>query len=182
MATDTFYVYAAAYDSVEAAEADYTAVGQLHRDLGLMDFYDAAVLQKVSDGDDTRVKILHKHESAEWVDAGIGAAVGVGVGLLVAALPAVLLTGGLVVGSAAAGGAIGALTGHVTNGISRGDLKELGDVLGAGQAGVVVLAGVDAEKRMDQAIASANQVVKKEIRLDRDELDKELREIEKSIS
>jgi len=61
-------------------------------------------------------------------------------------------------------------------------LKELGDVLGAGQAGVVVLAGVDAEKRMDQAIASANQVVKKEIRLDRDELDKELREIEKSIS
>lgn len=100
------------------------------------------------------------------------------MGLLVAALPAVALTGGLVVGAAAAGGVIGAITGHVTRGISRGDLKEVGEVLQEGNAGLIVLAGVDAEKRVDEAISASDRIVKKELKLDRKELDRELKEIE----
>lgn len=175
MAEDTFVAFGATYDSVDDATTDFEAVRAAHQDLGLMDFYDAAVVAKDEDG---TVRVVKKHETAEWVDGGIGTAAGAGVGLLVAALPAVALTGGLVVGAAAAGGVIGAITGHVTRGISRGDLKEVGEVLQEGNAGLIVLAGVDAEKRVDEAISASDRIVKKELKLDRKELDRELKEIE----
>lgn len=175
MAEDTFVAYAATYDSEDAALSDYEAVREVHRELGIMDFYDASVVVKDEDG---RVHISRKHESAEDVDAGIGAGVGLGVGLLTALFPAVALTWGLAVGTAASGAAIGAITGHVTRGISRGDLKDLGDVLDSGKAGLIVLAGVDAEAKVDEAITLANATAKKQLKADRKELDKELEEIE----
>lgn len=179
MAEDTFVAYAATYDSEEAALSDYEAVREAHRELGIMDFYDASVLVKDEDG---RVHISRKHESAQGVGAGIGAGVGLGIGLVTALFPAVALTWGLALGTAASGAAIGAITGHVTRGISRGDLKELGEVLDAGKAGLIVLAGVDAEARVSEAISLANEIAKKQLRLDRKDLDRELAEIERQAS
>lgn len=177
MSADTFVAYGAAYSTEDAALADYEAVKQAHRDLGIMDFYDASVLVKDADG---TVHISAKHESAQGVDAGIGAAAGLGVGLVAALFPAVALTWGLAIGASASGAAIGAITGHVTRGISRGDLKELGEVLDEGTAGLIVLAGVDAERRVDEAITQATKIAKKQLRLDRKELDAQLAEIERA--
>ena len=50
MAVDTFVVYVAVYPSVEAAEADYQLVKDLHTKAGMLDAYDAAVLEKRANG------------------------------------------------------------------------------------------------------------------------------------
>jgi hypothetical protein len=50
MAVDTFIVYVGVYPSVEQAEADYQLVKDLHTQAGMMDGYDAAVIEKRTDG------------------------------------------------------------------------------------------------------------------------------------
>lgn len=67
MAEDTFVAFGATYDSVDDATTDFEAVRAAHQDLGLMDFYDAAVVAKDEDG---TVRVVKKHETAEWVDGG----------------------------------------------------------------------------------------------------------------
>ena len=44
MAIDTFFAYSGVYSNVEDALADYDAVHDLHTEVGLIDAYDAAVL------------------------------------------------------------------------------------------------------------------------------------------
>ena len=46
MAVDTFMAYVGVYPSVEQAEADYQLVKDLHTQAGMMDAYDAAVIEK----------------------------------------------------------------------------------------------------------------------------------------
>jgi uncharacterized membrane protein len=60
MAIDTLMVYAGAYANVEDAEADYELVKDLHRDAGLIDAYDAAVIERREGG---KTKIVKKHET-----------------------------------------------------------------------------------------------------------------------
>jgi hypothetical protein len=59
MATDTFIVLAASYDTLGAAEADYHAVRDFYLTSGLLDTYDAAVITKDDGG---KVRIVVKHE------------------------------------------------------------------------------------------------------------------------
>jgi hypothetical protein len=60
MAVDTFIAYVGIYPSVEDAEADYQLVKDLHVQAGLIDAYDAAVVERRSDG---KLKITKKHET-----------------------------------------------------------------------------------------------------------------------
>ena len=46
MAIDTLVVYVGVYDHVADAEADYQLVKDLHTDAGLIDAYDAAVIER----------------------------------------------------------------------------------------------------------------------------------------
>ena len=46
MAVDTFMAYVGVYPSVEQAEADYQLVKDLHTQAGMLDAYDAAVIEK----------------------------------------------------------------------------------------------------------------------------------------
>jgi len=46
MAMDTFMVYAGVYSNVDDAKADYQAVHDLHVKDGLIDAYDAAVIER----------------------------------------------------------------------------------------------------------------------------------------
>ena len=50
MAVDTFVAYIGVYPSVEDAEADYQLVKDLHTKAGMLDAYDAAVIEKRDDG------------------------------------------------------------------------------------------------------------------------------------
>ncbi len=50
MAIDTFMAYVGVYDTVSAADADYELVKDLHTKVGLIDAYDAAVVERRADG------------------------------------------------------------------------------------------------------------------------------------
>ncbi len=60
MAVDTFIAYVGIYDAVSDADADYDLVKELHTQAGLIDAYDAAVIERRADG---KVKIAKKHET-----------------------------------------------------------------------------------------------------------------------
>ena len=60
MAVDTFMAYVGVYPGVADAEADYDLVKDLHTEAGLIDAYDAAVIERQDDG---KVKIVKKHET-----------------------------------------------------------------------------------------------------------------------
>ena len=49
MAFDTFMVYVGVYPDVDGAEADYDLIKDLHYQAGLIDAYDAAVIQRRED-------------------------------------------------------------------------------------------------------------------------------------
>jgi hypothetical protein len=50
MAVDTFVAYVGVYPSVEDAESDYQLVKDLHTKTGMLDAYDAAVIEKRETG------------------------------------------------------------------------------------------------------------------------------------
>ena len=123
MAFDTFIVFVGVYADVEAAEADYELVKDLHTKAGLIDAYDAAVIQRRADG---KVKIARKHETPTRVGGVLGGGVGLATGLVVALFPFAAIGGGLLAATAAGGTVLGAVAGHAAAGMSRDDLKELG--------------------------------------------------------
>lgn len=175
----TITVYAAAYDSVDAAESDYDSVKALYYDLDLMDTFDAAVIKKDEKG---KVKIVKKHEQPTHHGGWVGAGWGLATGLLVALFPAAALGTGLLAGTTGAGAAIGALAGHAAGGMSRGDLKDLGEVLDIGQAGLVVIAATDVGARVSDTMSSAEKVINKEIKADQKSFEKEFKEELKEAS
>jgi uncharacterized membrane protein len=175
MALDTFVVFGASYEKEEDAVADYDAVHELYVKSGLIDTYDAAVITRREDG---RVKIVKKHEQPTRQGAWGGLGVGLVGGALVALFPAVALGGALLWGGAAGAG-LGALAGHVAAGMSRSDLKELGELLDEGQSGLVVVAATDMEAKVNEAIERAAKMVKKQMRADEKELEKEIDEATK---
>jgi uncharacterized membrane protein len=72
------------------------------------------------------------------------------------------------------GAGLGALAGHVAAGMSRSDLKELGELLDDGQSGLVVVAATDVEARVEEAMRGAAKVTKKQLRADEKALEKEI--------
>ncbi len=165
--------YAAVYDNVDAAEADYGIVKDLYYQLGLMDTFDAAVIRKNDRG---RVKIVKRHEQPTRQGAWGGAGLGLATGLVIAVFPAAALGGGLLAATSGAGALTGALAGHAAGGMSRGDLKDLGESLDDGQAGLVVIAATDVGERVANALKSAKKVVQKAIKADAKAFKKELEE------
>ena len=165
--------FAGTYDSVDAAETDYQAVMALYYEMNLMDTFDAAVITRTEKG---KVKIVDKHEQPTRQAAGKGARMGLAAGLVAALFPAVALGAGMLATSAVAGGAIGALAGHAVGGMSRGDLKDLGELLDNGQSGLLVVAATDVGDRVAGALKSAQKVVNKQIKADDKELKKALKE------
>ena len=123
MAIDTLMAYVGVYDSVADAEADYQLVKELHVEAGLIDAYDAAVVQRREDG---KTKIVKKHETPTRVGGVLGGGVGLATGLVVALFPFAAIGGGLLVGTTAGGAILGAVAGHAAMGMSRHDLKDLG--------------------------------------------------------
>jgi uncharacterized membrane protein len=170
MALDTFVVLAASYDSEDDAVADYEAVKDIYTESGLIDTYDAAVVSRHADG---KVKIVKKHEQPTRQGAWGGLGIGLVGGALVALFPAVGLGAGLLWGGAGGAG-LGALAGHVAGGMSRADLKDLGELLDDGQSGLVVVAATDLEDRVEAAVKHAAKLTKKQMRADEKALEKEI--------
>src|SRR5262245_40073624 len=163
MAADTFIAYVGVYDNVKDADADYALVKELHTKEHLIDAYDAAVIQRRADG---KVKITKKHETPTRVGGVLGGGVGLATGLVVALFPFAAIGGGLLAATTGGGALLGAVAGHASAGMSRHDLKEIGEELDNGQAGLLVVGVADIGSRVEAAMKKAEKVEKKEMTAD----------------
>ncbi len=158
------FLYAAVYDDIAAAEGDYDAVFDLHA-AGLIGTFDSAVIEK--EHGEVRV---HKTEKPTQHGAWTGIAVGAVAGIL---FPPSIIGGAIV------GGAAGGVAGHLWRGMSRGDLKELGEALDEGSAAVIVIGESRIDEQIEKATKRASRVLAKEVDADPDQLKREIAEAEK---
>ena len=154
------FLYAALYDDIADAEADYDAVFDLHA-AGAIGTFDSAVIRKDDDGKVRVTKTEKPTQHGAWTGAGVGALVGI-------IFPPAIL------GSAIVGASAGGLVGHLRKGISRGDLKDLGDELERGSAAVIVIGESKIEEQLEKATKRANKLIEKQIDADADELEREI--------
>jgi uncharacterized membrane protein len=177
MPIDTFMAYAGVYADVADAEADYDAIKVLHVDAGLIDAYDAAVIERREGG---KVKIVKKHETPTRVGGVGGAGVGLATGLVIALFPFAAIGGGLLAVTGGGGAVLGALAGHAAAGMSRSDLKDLGEQLDEGEAGLVVVAVSDMGAKVEKAMAKAEKIEAKQIKADNAQIEKDAKAAEKA--
>jgi len=163
MALDTFVVLVGVYANQADAEADYDTIKALHVEQGLLDAYDAAVIARREDG---KVKITKKHETPTRAGGVLGGGVGLATGLVVALFPFAAIGGGLLLGTTAGGAVLGSVTGHAAAGMSRHDLKELGESLDNGQAGLIVVGVSDVGSKIQSAMKKAEKIEQKEMKAD----------------
>ena len=177
MPVDTLLVYCGVYGDVADAETDYTLVHDLHTEAGLIDAYDAAVIERNDKG---KVKVVKKHETPTRVGGVLGGGVGLATGLVIALFPAAAIGGGILLATTGGGAILGAVAGHAVAGMGRGDLKDLGETLDAGQAGLVVVAVSDMEAKVRAAMKHAQKVEEKRLKADHAALEAEAKEAQKS--
>jgi len=163
MAVDTFLAYVGVYNNPADADADYQAIKELHTKEHLIDAYDAAVVERRADG---KVKITKKHETPTRVGGVLGGGVGLATGLVIALFPFAAIGGGLLAVTTGGGAVLGAVAGHAAAGMSRKDLKELGEHLDAGQAGLVVVAVSDMGAKIEREMKRAGKVEARELKAD----------------
>jgi uncharacterized membrane protein len=163
MAIDTFIAFVGVYNDVADADADYQLVKDLHTKEDLIDAYDAAVIERRPDG---KVKITKKHETPTRAGGVLGAGVGLATGLVVVLFPFAAIGGGLLAAATGGGAVLGAVAGHAAAGMSRHDLKELGEHLDAGQAGLVVVGVSDMGAKIEKAMKKAQKVETRELKAD----------------
>ena len=101
----------------------------------------------------------------------LGGGVGLATGLVVALFPFAAIGGGLVAATTGGGAILGAVAGHASAGMSRHDLKELGEQLDAGQAGLVVVGVSDMGAKIEATMKKANKVEAKTLKADTAELE-----------
>jgi uncharacterized membrane protein len=152
------------------AEEDYQLVKDLHTKADLIDAYDAAVVERRSDG---KTKIVKQHETPTRVGGVLGGGVGLATGLVVALFPFAAIGGGLLAATTAGGAVLGSLAGHAAAGMSRRDLKELGEHLDAGEAGLVVVAVSDMGAKVERAMRRAEKLETRELKADTAEIEQD---------
>jgi uncharacterized membrane protein len=89
--------------------------------------------------------------------------VGAAMGLI---FPPSILVGGLL------GAGAGALIGHLEGGMSRSDIKEVGEMLDNSEAALIVVGEATIERAVDDATSRAKKQLKKEIRADAREMER----------
>jgi uncharacterized membrane protein len=160
MAEEPVFLYVAAYDSEADARADYDVLIALHA-AGVVGTYDAALITKDQAG---KVHV-HKHEKptqhGAWTGIGVGAVVGI-------------LFPPSIIASAVAGGAAGGVIGHIWRGLSRGDMKDLGETLDDGEAALVIVGKSKLEEVLERELKRANKQIEKQVDADAKQFEREL--------
>jgi uncharacterized membrane protein len=159
MSDNPMFLYAGEYESVEDAKSDLEVLKEMHRD-HIVGTYDAAVVTKNEEG---KVKIVDKIEKPTQHGGWAGAAVGAAMGLI---FPPGLLVSGLL------GAGAGALIGHLEGGMSRSDVREVGEMLDNSEAALIVVGEATIERAVDEATERAKRDLKKEIKADAREMER----------
>lgn len=84
--------------------------------------------------------------------------------------PPSILVSGLV------GAGAGALIGHLHGGMSRSDLKEIGEMLDESDAALIVVGEATIERAVEEATQRAKKQMKKEVRAEAKEIEKAIDE------
>jgi len=155
-------VYVATYTNLDDAKVDYAAVKQLYS-AGIIGTYDAAVISKDAAGK----VMIHKTEKPTQYGAWTGLAVGALIGLF---FPPYL------VWEAAVGAAAGALIGHFWRGLSRSDMKQIGNTLQDSTATLIVIGQSKLQEALQDATRHAVKQFEKELSTDIKSFDKDLTE------
>ncbi len=159
---DAVSIYIGTYPSEAAAQDDYEVVKGLHA-AGAVGTYDAAVVTK-----DFAGKVhVNKDEMATRHGAWGGAAVGAVVGILFP--PAII-------GSAIVGAAVGGVGGHLWRGMSRADVKELGEIIDDGQAACLIVGESKVQQAVDKAALKAEKHAAKELDVSAKDVDRAVQE------
>jgi uncharacterized membrane protein len=159
---DGVFIYIGTYPSETAARADYDVIKDLHA-AGAVGTYDATVVTK----DESGKVHVNKDEMATRHGGWGGAAAGAVIGIIFP--PSII-------GTALVGGAIGGVSGHLWRGMSRADVKELGDVIDAGQAALLVVGESTIEDALEKAGLKAEKQVAKELNVSPKDIDKAIQE------
>jgi uncharacterized membrane protein len=160
--TDAVFVYIGTYTSEAQAQGDYQLVKELHT-ADAIGTYDGAVVTKDKKG---RVHV-NKDEKATEHGAWGGAAAGAVIGILFP--PAVI-------GAAVVGAAVGGVSGHVWRGMSRSDVKELGELIDTGEAALVVVGQTPLEDVLDGGRLSADRHLSRQLDVSSKDIDDAVRE------
>ncbi len=165
---DAVFIYIGTYPSEAAARDDYEVVKGLHA-AGAVGTYDAAVVTK-----DFAGKVhVNKDETATRHGAWGGAAVGAAVGILFP--PAII-------GSAIVGAAVGGVGGHLWRGMSRADVKELGEIIDDGQAALLIVGESKVQQAVDKAALKAEKHVAKELNVSAKDVDRAVQETANEVT
>jgi uncharacterized membrane protein len=159
---EAVFIYIGTYPDEAAARDDYGVVRDLHA-AGAVGTYDASVVTK----DDAGKVHVNKDEMATRHGAWGGAAVGALIGILFP--PAIIA-------AAAAGAAVGGVSGHLWRGMSRADVKELGEIIDDGQAALLIVGESKLQQALDEAGLKAEKHVAKELNTSAIDIDKAVRE------
>ena len=172
MSDKTYVLFAASYASKEDATADLKALKEIKSEGEIRDLT-AAIVSKNDKGR------LHVHETthAGKVAAGVGIVAGAIIG-------AVFPPAGIAVVAAAAGGAAGVgvvagTIGHFTGGISRKDMKELGEYLDNGEAALLAVAVNAVATDIDSALTHSTKKASKAI--DKGDVDAAITDLQKGL-
>jgi uncharacterized membrane protein len=163
MSDNPMFLYAGEYDNVDDAKADLEVLKEMHRE-HIVGTYDAAVVTKNEEG---KVKIVDKIEKPTQHGGWAGAAVGAALGVI---FPPGILLGGLI------GAGAGALIGHLEGGMSREDVREVGELLDNSEAALIVVGEATIERAVTEATERAKRELKKEVRADAREMEKAIDE------
>lgn len=140
-----------------------------------MDAYDAAVIHRREDG---KVKIAKKHETPTRVGGVLGGGAGLATGLVIALFPFAAVGTGLLAATSAGGAVLGAVAGHAAAGMSRDDLKALGESLDNGEAGLIVVGVTDMGARIEESMRRSEKLEKRELKADTEALERDARDAE----
>ena len=166
--SDGVFVYIGTYPDEMAARADYEIVKDLHA-TGAVGTYDASVVTKDENG---KVHV-NKDETSTRHGAWGGAAVGAVVGIL---FPPSLI------GSALVGAGVGGVGGHRWKGMSRSDVKELGELIDDGEAALLIVGESTLESALDKAGLKAEKHIAKELDVSTKDIDKAVQEAANQVS
>ena len=165
---DAVFIYIGTYPSEAAARDDYEVVKGLHA-TGAVGTYDAAVVTK-----DFAGKVhVNKDEMATRHGAWGGAAVGAVVGILFP--PAII-------GTAIVGAAVGGVGGHLWRGMSRADVKELGEIIDDGQAALLIVGESKVQQAVDKAALKAEKHVARELDVSAKDVDRAVQETAQEVT
>jgi len=159
----SLYVYAGLYNDTDEADEDYELVKAMAEEL-MVHRYDVAIIARSEDGS---VRV-HKHEQPTEHGAWLGLLAGAVVGLV---FPATLLGVAIWAGAAAA---FGGVVTHLSRGISRAELKDLGEKLDRFPVALVLVTRDEVEGEVDDVLRKASERISKVVDVDHQALQESL--------